>query len=163
MPSEEKRLKVITLKYARYVTFKPSFYNKYSVFVDNATLRVWVTDLDKKLTTYERSNVKTEMPLKVVLPFDRPERILKKCFVWWYELLSKRPYSPTCPQEEGEQLHRIGWNDNPIKIRSLTEVVPILSYPMALDGGRVGLVKEFSPYKSRILERIRMNSVRNAK
>ena len=63
-----------------------------------------MTDLDKKWTTYERAKVKTEVPLKVILPFDRPDWIPNKCFVWWYELLSKLPYSPTCPQEEGERL-----------------------------------------------------------
>ncbi|ESN94214.1 hypothetical protein HELRODRAFT_164011 [Helobdella robusta] len=139
-PSYEAKNKVLTVKLPRYVAYKPSQVNKFSVHLDSsAYARVWLAPTHKKWLTFNLAKVSDEKKLAVESAFARSERIADVCYEWWLDVMNKLPYAPVCSAEE--------------------EVATILSYPLALTGQRVGLVKQFKPYSNKVLNQKRIKEI----
>lgn len=108
--SEDARVvqyRVIHLRLPRYIAYRPSRRNRYSVYVKNkATIELWMTRLLSilpKRWTPSMFGVVVKEVIEVVvdLPFDRADRPLKWCPLWSETIQGMSPYVPECPVEMG--------------------------------------------------------------
>ncbi|ESN94638.1 hypothetical protein HELRODRAFT_164514 [Helobdella robusta] len=137
----------ISLRLPRYISYKPGFLNKYSVYTCKGFLRFWLLDreaytkiLKEKTNKYfEKSTVHYSTSLQINEPFDRPHRPRRQCLTWFHDLISKLPYFPTCPYEE--------------------EVVTAIDFPVALGGLHTGVHRVYAPFNNPALRRKQIEAI----
>jgi hypothetical protein len=99
----------IRLRLPRYLAYRPDRTNKYSVFVDRASVQLWMLSpamyrnaslshrdfYDVANTTRDRVDV------GIAAPYERPERPcpVDQSPTWWTAVRNKLPYRPVCPLE----------------------------------------------------------------
>ena len=92
-----------------YLAYCPAADNRYSVYVDNATIDAWVLDPAAYADARAYSkfyDVATEHDRRVVgvtSPWQRPRRpdVTNLCHSWWESIRVQLPYQPVCHAELG--------------------------------------------------------------
>lgn len=133
-----KRYK-IGLKLPRYLAYKPGYFNKFSVYIEEAILSVWLmsdvdyTHLISNNQSISGGQIIFSSSLKILKPFERPEKPVRVCYKWLTNILNeikKSTYRPTCLCEE--------------------EVVKAIRFPVALSGLQTGVYRTYNAYHNLI-------------
>lgn len=105
----------VRLRLPRYLAYRPGHMNKYSVFVDKASVRLWMLSpamyRNASLSHrdfYEVANTTRDVvEVGVAAPHERPERPcpVDLSLTWWTAIRNKLPYRPTCPFEIRTYVH----------------------------------------------------------
>ena len=101
------------LRLPRYIAYRPSADNRYSLFIHNASVDAWVlapaayaqTRAYRKSSSspYDAAEHRDRRPVGVVSPWQRPRRpdVLDRCPSWPQSVRLRLPYRPVCPAELG--------------------------------------------------------------
>ena len=93
---------------AKYA-YKPNHTNPRCLVVEKCRIYTWMLDLtewhSKKLihpSIASQANVKGRYQTEIVHPYERPQKPVSRCHIWWKEIQIKQPYLPVCGREHGK-------------------------------------------------------------
>jgi len=97
------------LSLPRYVAYRPAADNRYSVFVENASVEAWMlepaayADARAYRKFYDAAAQRDRRAVGVVSPWERPRRpdVVDRCPSWSESIRLQLPYRPVCPAELG--------------------------------------------------------------
>ena len=101
--------RTVRLRLPRYVAYRPGAENRYSVFVENASVETWMLDpaayADARAYRkfYDAAKYRDRRVVGVVSPWQRPRRpdVVNRCPSWSESIRLQLPYRPMCPAEIG--------------------------------------------------------------
>lgn len=107
---QEVRKELLRISLPRYVAFRPSRHNRFSVYVEkHATIDIWMSRglssrpfRKKRLGRGGMVVASDEVVVEVVQPLERPERPMERCYNWMETVLARLPWKPQCPYELGK-------------------------------------------------------------
>ena len=98
--------RTVTVKLADKLAYRPSSANPYTVFVDRAIIFAWILGKEVwerrswNMFRYSLANAKNSV--RILPPYDRPEKPVNVCYTWWKEIKLKSAYKPRCREQPGE-------------------------------------------------------------
>lgn len=122
----------------RYLAYRPASDNRYSVYVDNASIDAWMLDpvayADARAYRkfYDVATYRHRQIVSVKSPWKRPRRpdVTNRCPSWCESIRLQLPYRPVCPAELGLYHHLTTDVDLCLELAQLTQSLDVAN-PLA--------------------------------
>lgn len=180
------RIHQVLLRLPPSVSYQRDFFNRDILDTQNATVRAWLHYLinGSEHGTYHSSRLSISKVLQIMALSERPTKLPTGCPSWsaqlMWQMISNRIHQ--CPQESGQPLNHIVIfsacylmviskafiaNMKTLFVNNFfflpchlyTDVIEMLTFPLASTGEHFGVVHRFQPFIDRSLERTRLRAV----